>query len=213
MIAVVFCALLLTRWRRLREPTSRHLAVLSLPALVTLPLALSAVRNVGPFLMLAAPAVCGLMPRVMALTGRRRQNRPILNLALMASACLAAAITIGYAYRFQIPHLRWTPLPAASLLALQRCPDNLYNRYDEGGYLIWFAPGRRVFLDGRQDPYQPSLVLDQIRIESSGDYTIVFSTHHIRCAYLPNTSPVAARLSASGWSALYRDSAWAVLAQ
>ncbi len=43
-----------------------------------------------------------------------------------------------------IPHLRWTPLPAQSLFALQRCPDNLYNRYDEGGYLIWFAPDHRV---------------------------------------------------------------------
>jgi hypothetical protein len=213
IIAIVFCALLLMRWRRLREPTSRHLAILCLPALVTLPLALSAVRNVGPFLMLAAPAVCGMMPRIMALTGRRRQNRPILNLVLMTSACFAAAIVVGYAYRLQIRHLRWTPLPAASLLALQRCPDNLYNRYDEGGYLIWFAPSRRVFLDGRQDPYQPGLVLDQIRIESSGDYATVFSTHHIRCAYLPTTSPVAARLSASGWSALYRDSAWVVLAR
>ena len=59
-----------------------------------------------------------------------------------------------------------------------------------------------MFLDGRQDPYEPSLVLDQIRVETSGDYASTFSTHHIRCAYLPTTSPVAARLSSSGWSAL-----------
>jgi hypothetical protein len=213
VIAAAFCGLLVTRWRTLRPTTSRHLAILCLPALVTLPLALFAVRNVGPFLMLAAPAVSGLMPRVLALTDRRRQHRPMLNLVLMTSAFLAVAIMIGSAYRLQIPHLRWTPLPQASLLALERCPDNLYNRYDEGGYLIWFEPGRRVFLDGRQDPYQPRLVLDQIRIETSGDYATMFSTYHIRCAYLPATSPVAVRLSSSGWSALYRDSAWVVLAQ
>ena len=215
VLAAVFCGLLVANWRRLTEPTGRRLAILCLPSLVLLPFALSAVRNVGPFLMFAAPAICGLMPTgaFAALTGRERQNRPVLNLGLATAAALAVALVIGYAYRFQIDHLRWTPLPEASLRALRQCPDNLYNRYDEGGYLIWFEPGRRVFLDGRQDPYEPSLVLDQIRVETSGDYASTFSTHHIRCAYLPTTSPVAARLSSSGWSALYRDSAWVVLAQ
>jgi hypothetical protein len=213
VIAAVLCGLVMRHWRRLRQVAGRDLAILCLSAFAILPLALSAVRNVGPFLMLAAPAVCALMPRVGAWAERRRQHRPALNLALTMSACLAVAIVIGYAYRFQIRHLQWTPLPEASLLALKRCPDNLYNRYDEGGYLIWFEPDRRVFLDGRQDPYQPRLVLDQIQIESSGDYATTFSTHDIRCAYLPATSPVAVRLSASGWSALYRDSTWVVLAQ
>jgi hypothetical protein len=211
VISAVFCGLVIARWRTLRGRTARQLTILCLPALVVLPLALTAVRNVGPFLMLAAPAVSGLMPRVVALADRRRQNRPVLNLVLMSSAFLGVAIMIAAAYRFQIPHLQWTPLPQASLLALEHCPDNLYNRYDEGGYLIWFEPGRRVFLDGRQDPYQPSLVLDQIRIETSGDYANTFDAHHIRCAYLPAASPVAVRLSSAGWSDLYRDSAWVVL--
>jgi hypothetical protein len=224
VIAAVFCGLIVMRvsgtfsasasTEKVPDtPLSRDLAILCLPALVMLPLALSAVRNVGPFLMLAAPAVSSLMPRVTALTDRRRQNRPVLNLALMGFACLAAAIMIAAAYRLQIPHLQWTPLPKASLAALEGCPDNLYNRYDEGGYLIWFQPTRRVFLDGRQDPFQPGLVLDQIRIETSGDYASTFSRHGIRCAYLPVTSPIVARLSASGWSTRFRDSAWVVLAQ
>jgi hypothetical protein len=215
VLAVVFCGLFLAGWRRILVPSGRQLAILCLPALVLLPLALSAVRNVGPFLMFAAPAICGLIPAnaFAALTRRDRPNRPLLNFVLTTTATLAAAAAIGCAYRFQIEHLKWTPLPKASLQALRQCPDNLYNRYDEGGYLIWFEPGRRVFLDGRQDPYEPNLVLDQIRIETSGDYASTFSAHNIRCAYLPVTSPVAARLSSSGWSALYRDSAWVVLAQ
>lgn len=213
-LAAVFCVLLLLGWRRLLAPSGRQLSILCVPALVLLPLALSAVRHIGPFLMFAAPAICGLMPaEAFDALKRDRQNRPLLNLALTTTAALAAAIGVGSAYLFQIDHLRWTPLPRASLRALRECPDNLYNRYDEGGYLIWFEPGRRVFLDGRQDPYQPSLVLDQIRIETSGDYVSTFAAHHIRCAYLPAASPVAARLLSSGWSALYRDSAWVVLAQ
>jgi hypothetical protein len=214
-LAVVFVVLLVRQGRQVIEPAGRHLAILCLPALVLLPLAVSAVRNVGPFLMFAAPAICGLVPAglVSSLAGRERRNRPAVNLALAVVAVVAAASGVGYAYRCRIDHLRWTPLPEASLRALAQCPGNLYNRYDEGGYLIWFEPGRPVFLDGRQDPYEPSLVLDQIRIEHSGDYAATFVTHRIRCAYLPTTSPVAARLSSSGWSALYRDPAWVVLAQ
>jgi hypothetical protein len=56
-------------------------------------------------------------------------------------------------------------------------------------------------------------VLDQIRVETTGDYAATFAEHHIRCAYLPATSAVAGRLSSSGWSALYRDASWVVLAQ
>jgi hypothetical protein len=112
---------------------------------------------------------------------------------------------------WRVDRLQWSPLPEASLQALDRCPDNLYNRYDEGGYLIWFARNHRVFLDGRQDPYPVSLVHEQMRTEQSGDYVSTFSRYHIRCAYLPTASPVAARLATIGWMTLYRDRNWIVL--
>ena len=37
-----------------------------------------------------------------------------------------------------------------------------------------------------------------------------FARYHIRCAYLPTSSPVARRLSAVGWTTLYRDADWVV---
>ncbi|MGH9374528.1 MAG: hypothetical protein ACRD15_23680, partial [Vicinamibacterales bacterium] len=114
----------------------------------------------------------------------------------------------------EIPKLRWNPVPPSALVALRQCPDNIYNRYDEGGYLLWFAPDRKVFLDGRQDPFPPALVLEHIRMETqTGDYEKVFARHAIRCAYLPTISPTAARLSADGWKTLYRDSHWMVLTE
>jgi hypothetical protein len=130
----------------------------------------------------------------------------------MWSAALAVTATLVWAYRNEIPHLQWSPVPPAALVALGQCPDNLYNRYDEGGYLLWFAPDRKVFLDGRQDPYPPDLVLEHIRMETvGGDYKAVFSRYGIHCAYLPTVSPTVARLSTSGWKTLYRDSRWVVL--
>ena len=78
--------------------------------------------------------------------------------------------------------------------------------------LLWFAPERKVFLDGRQDPFPTELVLEHIEMETGrGDYRETFARHDIRCAFLPVGSPVAARLSTAGWTSLYRDSQWAVL--
>jgi hypothetical protein len=204
-------------WRALLMRAHRQTRILCACAVAVLPLAVSAIRNVGPFVMLAAPALAGLLElrrttRSYATPEHARDDHPIVNMAGMAAAALFVAMTIASAYRQQIPHLRWTPLPKASLQALQRCPDNIYNRYDEGGYLLWFAANRRVFLDGRQDPYPPPLIDDQLRIEHSGEFTSTFDRYRIHCAYLPTSSPVAVRLASIGWTTLYRDRQWVVLA-
>jgi len=98
-----------------------------------------------------------------------------------------------------------------SLSALRACRGNLYNRYDEGGYLIWFAPDHKVFLDGRQDPYPVSLIKEQVRVETTGDFQDVFRRYDIHCAYVPADSLVSVRLVNAGWTALFRDAHWAVL--
>jgi len=211
--AAMFCAGLARQWRAIVTHGNRRMRIVCAGALALLPLALSAVRNVGPFLMLAIPAVSMLFTFDFAGERAPRRQRPLVNAAIMSAASITAAITIACAYRLQIDHLRWTPLPTASLQALRQCPENLYNRYDEGGYLIWFARDHLVFLDGRQDPYPPSLVHEQLRTESSGDYASTFARYNIHCAYLPTSSPVAARLSTDGWKDLYRDPNWVVLTQ
>jgi hypothetical protein len=181
-------------------------------ALALVPMALSAVRNVGPFLMIAVPALTSLIRIRRQSDGASEVQRPFLNVAVMTVAALAVGATLAWAYVNRIPKLRWEPVPAGALAALQQCPDNLYNRYDEGGYLLWFAPDRKVFMDGRQDPFPPALVLEHIRMETgTGDFRDLFSRHHIHCAYLPTASPTAARLATAGWTTLYRDTGWVVL--
>lgn len=184
-------------------------------ALVLLPGAIAAVRNVPPFLLVAVPALTALW------AAEARPERPArapdrrtagLILAVMVCACLGVAVTLGLAYRDQWPRLQWNPIPEAALDALRGCPDNLYNRYDEGGMLLWFAPGRKVFLDGRQDPFPPALVLEHIEMETGRrPYGPTFERHAIRCAFLPVVSPVGPQLTRDGWTALYRDEQWVVL--
>ena len=208
IIAGLLCGALFRKRHTLRAATAAD-ATLYACAVVLLPMALTAVRNVGPFLMVAVPALTTLLSRRPV---ARAHERPMTNAVIMLVAALAVTWTLAFAYRNQIPRLRWTPIPAKALAALETCPDNLYNRYDEGGALIWFAPERRVFLDGRQDPYPPELVLEHIRMETAtGDYHTVFAEHGIHCAYLPAVSPVARHLRAAGWTRLYDDSTWLVL--
>jgi hypothetical protein len=210
-----FGALLVWRWRELRSPANRTTRLFVVCAAAALPFSITAVRGVGPFLMLAGPAVAGLW---------QIRNRPaapvddgtearVLNAALLSAVSLLVAIALAYAYAHRIDRLRWAPLPQGSIQALRECPGNLYNRYDEGGYLAWFAPDRPVFLDGRQDPYPASLVLEQIAVETSGEYGGTFARHDIECAYLPTISPVLPRLRAAGWTPLYEDREWAVFAK
>ena len=191
---------------------SGHLTLVA-AAVALAPLALSASRNVPPFLMAAVPAIGALLPTHARAFARRRIERPQFNLALAGSACAAAVAGLVTAYGMGASHLAWTPLPPASLAALESCPGNLYNRYDEGGYLIWFAPGKKVFLDGRQDPYSPALVAEQVHVEQTGDFASTFRRYDIGCAYMPAESIVAARLVAAGWKPLYKDPQWAVLAK
>ena len=183
-------------------------------ALALLPLALTAERNVPPFLLLAVPAIAVLSPFRSAGEDdpARARQRPRLNGAL---AAVAGALVVGgvtYAYVTPVDHLRWAPLPDASLAALRACRGNLYNRYDEGGYLIWFSPEHKVFLDGRQDPYPIELVQQQVRVENSGDFEQLFRRYDVHCAYLPADSLVGDRLARAGWRTLFRDARWAVLA-
>jgi hypothetical protein len=209
-------ALAATRGRvLLRDPVARRDGQITMCAcaLVLVPLALTAVRNVPPFLMLAVPAVAALLPGVPRLTRSPSAPRPWLNCAVATAAALVAATMVTSAYAMRLVRFHWTPLPVASIAALNGCHGNMYNRYDEGGYLIWFAPGRKVFLDGRQDPYPPSLIQEQMRVESSGDFASLFQRYDVRCAYVPAASRLTAGLLRAGWTPLFRDSDWAVLAR
>lgn len=210
-IAAAFCVAGVIHRRRIleRQPNETPIFV---TALILLPAAVAARRNVGPFLMLAIPTLTLLLDRRGRGTAPASQNRPFLNVAVAATATALVIATVAWAYHHEIPRLRWRPVPAPALAALDACHGNLYNRYDEGGELLWFAPARRVFMDGRQDPFPPALVLEHIRVEVDGaDYHPVFARHDIKCAYLPTISPTAMALTASGWMTLYRDDRLVVL--
>lgn len=212
LIAAAYGVALAREARRLRHMAAGD-AALHACALLLLLGALNAVRNVGPFLMLACPALTRLLlansSSGIESPGR---ERTLPNLLLQGTAVASVAFILMTAYRDAWPRLEWNPVPQAAWAALNECPGNLYNRYDEGGMLLWFAPERKVFLDGRQDPFSPALVLEHIEMETGRrDYKATFARHDIGCAFLPVTSPVAAALKDSHWMPVHQSAEWVVL--
>jgi len=212
-IAVVVCAA--ARGRRLlqdAEARRRGDATLCACALALLAMALTAARNVGPFLLVAVPALAALMPTPTRSFLMPRVEHLMVNSAAALASMAIVTGTVGLSYARRADRLQWDPLPAASVQALEGCSGNLYNRFDEGGYLIWFAPQRPVFIDSRYLPYTDDFIKEHVRIEQSGNADDAFRRYGIRCAYVPVDSLVGNRLRDAGWRTLYRDRRWTVLA-
>ncbi len=148
IIAAAFCYGLFRRRHRLRQASPGE-ATLYACALALLPMSRLRRQTRGAVPDDRCPALTTLLPWPRRSDDAARVEHPVLNVTVMTLASLAVVATVTWAYSNQIPKLRWTPVPAGALAALRHCPDNLYNRYDEGGYLIWFAPDRKVFMDGR----------------------------------------------------------------
>ena len=225
--ALALVGLIIRRWRRLDSWEDRVIVAV---ALMLLPLAARAMRNISPFFLLWMPAMSRLVGPAARLPGSPTQSsspaataasgsharptdveHPCLNLALVAVAMVGAAITVAVCWARPIARLGWNPIPTAAARAISACPGPLYNRYNEGGYLIWFVPGVPVFIDSRQDPYPAALLSAHATAERTGDYARLFVQYRIGCAALPPASPVAKALVAAGWATAYHDEDWIVL--
>jgi hypothetical protein len=133
---------------------------------------------------------------------------------LLWGAGLAAAAIVAAAWATAPPQLDWRPIGDGALAAVRACDGPLYNRYDEGGYLIWFAPGKRVFIDSRHDPYPLAFQQQAIAVQNGEQpYQPLFARWGIRCAFLPADAALVGALQTAGWATRYRDPKWAVLAE
>jgi hypothetical protein len=216
MGALGLIGLLIHRRRALVTASWADLVVVA-SAFAVLALAVRSMRNIGPFWMVAVPAASRLLGADFRFPVRPRAqpaspDHPAANLALLAGVAAAGAAIVALSWRADAKRLDWHPIGAPALAALQTCPGPLYNRYYEGGFLIWFAPDRPVFIDNRQDPYPLAFLQQHIRIEQGAPYQPVFDRYGIRCAFLPASSKMTRRLRADGWRPRFLDDSWAVLA-
>jgi hypothetical protein len=127
-----------------------------------------------------------------------------------AAALIALALLIaGIATAPREPDL--SAFPIAALPQLPAGPG-LLNRYDWGGFLIWYAPATPVFVDGRLFPYVGE-ALDDYRavIGLHPDWRQVLAKRGIRTVLVGPSDAIAVQGAALGWPILARTPEWVML--
>jgi hypothetical protein len=218
LVAIGFVALVVKRRRALAVASWADWAVVA-AALALLPPAFRSFRNNFPFVMLATIATSRLLgadfhirmpwPRLRALA---EGEHPRINAAVVGALGLVVALFVGRAYATQDEKLEWRPVSDGALAAVRACDGPLYNHYGDGGYLIWFAPERRVFVDSRQDPYPLPFLREIVEVERGrAPYQPLFQRWRIRCSFLNVESPTSDALARDGWVTRFRDDAYVVM--
>src|SRR2546428_689796 len=126
--------------------------------------------------------------------------------ALVASGLILAA---GVAIAPRAPDV--SSFPQAALATLPPGPG-LLNRYEWGGFLIWYAPATPVFVDGRLFPYVGD-TLDDYRsvIGLHPDWREVLARRGIRAVLVAPSDAIAVRAADLGWPVLVRTEKYVLL--
>ena len=206
--AAALVALTAARWRWLSSSTERAVVA---TALLLLPVAARSLRNVAPFMMLAGPALTLLLDTGARKDGTSDSRRSVGGGIAVAVTAVLALLLVGRAWIAPWQRLGWEPVSPGAARAIRSCPGPLYNTYADGGPIIWFVPGRMVFLDSRQDQFPVALVREATAVENGADPRPLLDRYGIRCAALPPTSPTVATLTAEGWRVTYADATWVVV--
>jgi MFS family permease len=195
---------------RRRRPLVWSDRVLVAAAVAVLPMAVRYSRVMPMFVVIALPLLARGWQTWKPARPRRPDHSP-LHSAALGAVVLVAIVWVASAWAGPSAALDWEPLPASAVAAVRACDGPLYNRFDDGAYLLWFAPGVPIFIDSRVDPYPDDLLRAHIRDEASGNYRDTFARYGITCALLPPASPTAHALRHDGWRVTYADDSWQVL--
>jgi hypothetical protein len=210
-LVVATLVTLAIRYRRILDSSATLTLTLSTGLLLLL--ALRSSRHIPTFLVSAIPTIAMLLPPSDAprpLPVRAMNRRRTLDMAILSTCAAGSALFVATAWLQPLPRLAWTPMSPAVIAAVNGCPGRLYNRYDEGGYLIWFMKHRPVFMDSRQDPFPAEMIMAHIDVERSGDYKELFTTYDIGCSLSLKSSPLAQSLLRDGWREADAGSVWRV---
>ncbi len=205
------CSMIALAIVKRRALQSAGTLTLVISALLLFIMAARNARQVTPFFLCVVPTIAVLSSVRASRKERSPVHRSILRNAVTTATCgLAAACFIAYAWSVSLPRLDWEPLPTGVIAAIDECPGPLYNRYDDGGALVWFMKHRKVFIDSRQDPFPMDLVFEHIEVERTGEYRRLFDRYDIECALTHQGLPLASRLQRDGWTEHRAGGSWTV---
>ena len=144
----------------------------------------------------------------------RDLDKPWLNAAIIAA--LVGAIVVSFPSASQLKHNVDTIYPRAALEFMQRqhIQGRLFNQYGWGGYLEWYAPEYKTFIDGRADIFLYNGVFQDFFAATALSHSEeILDKYNIQYVLLPLKEPLTYFLQhSSSWHTIYSDSV-AVLLQ
>jgi hypothetical protein len=166
-----------------------------------LALALSAQRHIPFFAFAAVPFVARSIAMILVARGWAPSSAPpraqprVLLPSLLWIGAIASIATAD-------PRPDLSTYPAAAVPALRASSGVLFNEYDWGGYLIWNAPERPDFIDGRLFPFLADDVLGGYRraIHVLPGWRAVLDRWNVTQALLAPDRSLTQALQDDGWT-------------
>ena len=99
------------------------------------------------------------------------------------------------------------PVEALGVLRSSHRTPRLFNEYTWGGYVLWAAPGQRVFIDPGADFYGSPIASDYLSVwELRTGWRDVLRRFDVDAALVPTGVPLADSLSHEpGWTVAHAD--------
>jgi hypothetical protein len=170
-------------------------------------LAVQHARMVFVFGILAMPVLCRL---VAAGWNRRRpnRNRVLLNAVVITIATTMMVQRLPSSRDLTEQVNKGNPVKALNFVRHAGLSGRMLNDYNYGGYLIWAAPERKVFADGRGDVYEWTGVLKDYAkfINLLEEPKILLDKYHIEYCLLDRNAPISRLMQLlPSWKSVYSD--------
>lgn len=201
--------------------------------LVFLVLSLRHWRNVLFFLLLSVPLWAELLDGAWQSIVARFQLSLAWQKRGLFAATLAAALWVGSLGADHLQHVvqsglapqtffRQTeyPIEAVEWIKEHRAQlgQRMYNDYGHGGFLLWWLPGEKIFIDGRMPAFRIGdrwIFKDYMELTSgSPPDLMVLDKYRVDWAIVSNGTPLNQALAShQDWTEAYRDSKVSIFVQ
>ncbi len=164
-------------------------------------------RMLFVFGILAMPVLC----RLLATAWDRYEpdrDRILPNAGMLAVSAVVVISSFPSPGNLDLQVKQANPVKALDFIRHAGFSGRMLNDYVYGGYLIWTAPERKVFIDGRADLYEPAGVLAEYGkwYSLQADPRGLLNKYGIGLCLLPAKAPISqVMLLLPGWKLVYSD--------
>ena len=137
----------------------------------------------------------------------RERDKPWLNAGIMAGMVGLTIFSFPSAATLQQQVSGEYPTAALVFMQRQHITGRIFNQYGWGGYMEWYAPELKPFIDGRADIFvYNGTFYDSLKITSLKESFAILDKYKIEYVLLKPNQPLAYLLyHSSAWRLIYED--------